>query len=120
MDWSTVQTWRALAGKSVASVEGVKTPYGTTSDFDVAIRCTDGTRILIPVVIAANTQPSALGRPVLPDSEAMKDAPGFFTVEEIAAQVAYEETQKRQREADSRRRKEQEIERLQRDLEATG
>lgn len=117
MDWTTVKTWKALAGKTIESIESVKTPYGTTSDYSVAVRCTDGTRALIPVVVAAGTAPSGLSESVLPDSDAMKAAPGFFTVDEIAATVGREETRKRQQEADRLRRKREELERLQRDIE---
>jgi hypothetical protein len=95
-----------LIGRVVQSVE-VASDY--SSDFQCIV-CTDGTRVLL---LNGRDVARLSSRPKL---EAMKRAPLFFTKEEIAAkerQIAFD---KEIRAKDERRRKEQELARLQAEL----
>lgn len=97
-----------LAGKTIATVEDIEAEYGRTYKRYLCLTFTDGSR----QVLASNGEPY---KP-RPSVEEMKKAPRFFSVEEIAAEVARGERKRRQNLVEAKERKLAEYKRLGRDL----
>ena len=98
--------FRELAGEVVKSIESIPAEFGRTYDTYLLITCESGKRVLIHGGNPYDANPKL---------EQMR-ATTFFTPDEIAERVRWEEAVKRRKIEEEKERKRRELESLKREL----
>ena len=98
--------FRELKGETIKNIEGIRGEFGRTYDNYISITCESGKRILIYGGNPVNPNPTL---------EEMRKTT-FFTPDEIAEKVRWEEAKKRRRQEEIEERKREEYERLKKEL----
>lgn len=95
-----------LKGETIKSIESIRAEFGRTYDNYILIACESGKRVLIYGGSPYNPNPTL---------EEMRKTT-FFTPDEIAEKVRWEEAKKRRRQEEEEERKRKEYERLKKEL----
>jgi hypothetical protein len=98
--------FKQLEGETIKSIDVIRAEYGRTYEKYIGITCESGKRILFHGGNPYDPNPTL--------EEMMKTE--FFTPDEIAEKVKWDESKKRRRKQDEQERKLRELERLKKEL----
>lgn len=98
-----------LIGKTIQSVEVIQAEYGRTYHQYTCFVCTDGTKLMVYDGHDMPHDPH-------PEVDEMRNAPNFYSPQDIADEVLRREQANRKRLANQRSQKEAEFDRLKKEL----